>query len=123
MRRNKSNIVRKLGLFLLFAPTFMIVAFADYEMGDWVNDWQSIYQLVKSIATPLGALIFAYGGISFLGMNFFSAQSAEKQIEQGKRIMLFAGLGLLALYLLPSVLEVAVNFIAPYAWDPNLVSS
>lgn len=109
---------QRLITFITAAAALTCPAFAVQDEANWGGTWNSVYQIAKSIGIAAAVLAVAYGGILMLGLSFLSAKDQEKRMSQGKQIIVIALTGLVALLLLPYVVNAAAGIFAGIAWQP-----
>lgn len=103
----------------LIVLSAMILSVRPAFAIEGISEWREVYQIARAVAIPIAALSFAFGGMSFFGFGFFSSKSGDKQVEIGKKMMLYSVLGVIALYLLPLIIGISVNIFQRFAWDPG----
>lgn len=78
-----------------------------------------VWNIAENIVLPLAGVSIAYGGMCFFGIDILSQLALDRQIEKGKTIIRTTLVAVLAFYLVPTVLVLAVNTFSGSGWAPT----
>lgn len=78
----------------------------------------SVFNAAKLIVDPLCVMGIVYGAWIFFSINILGRISTARQVEQGKAIIKYSILALIAFYLLPIVINSSYALFHSHAWSP-----
>lgn len=114
---------------MLIISVAPVMAYADDpesladDTADWENGIEEVYETAKIISIPLAAVSFATAAMKMLGLGIWSAKQGDREMDSGKRQLIFTVLAVAALWLLPSVISLGVNLGKGHEWDPTALGN
>ena len=84
----------------------------SYDLTEFGNAVQTVYNIAKVIMLPLGSVAVAFGAFRWL-------TSSEDEAGKAKRQIIFGLLAVVAIILLPIIAKMGVDIGKQYAWEPT----